>query len=135
MNLFHRHNWMVFTGSGLGRFASHLRVCQAEYCHRIETRLFDIQKNDWRWVEGNFFENIHSPVFIVAETQECYKEALGNLHTGAEKSIPVMWVKDSSDMDQMRRHPCPRFFLAEDWMETELAHRDEFRILCMTGHF
>ncbi len=134
MNLFHRHDWLVFTGSGLDK-ATNLRICKDPNCNRHETRMYDITRQESVWVEGNFFENIQSPIFIVAETVEAYREAIQQISTEEEKSIPVMWVKDAADLDNMRRQKHPRFFLASDWKDTVLSDSDEFRILMMTRHF
>ena len=97
--------------------------------------MYDIKRKKSVWVEGNFFENIHSPIFIVAETNESYRKALLHISTHAEKSIPVMWAKDPEDLEDMRRQLCPRFYLADDWKDTALSDMDEFRILLMTRHF
>lgn len=133
MKLFHRHSWLVYVGNGFGN-ATHLRICQDESCGQHETRMFDIHTGKWSWIPGNFFEDVHSPIYIVAETVECYKDALRNIQTQSEKSIPVVWVKDDRDLDLMRRHPRPRFYLAADWKDTSISDRQEFAVLMMTRH-
>lgn len=125
--LFHRHRWRVYPGSGFGR-AQAMRFCKG--CGDYETLLYDISLRHVRWVPGNYFEDINSPVFIIAEDDDVFREAVAQL---PEQTLYYR-ASDVSALELMRKWPHPRFILGQDYKDTALSDTPEFLILMMTGH-
>lgn len=93
--------------------------------------MWDHNKKRLVWVEGNFFENVKSPVFVIAESREAIEDAIRYIPLNTGYYI----AKKAYDLENMKSYTTPRFFLGKDWKETEISDTDDFRLLVMTGHF
>ena len=128
----HRHIWQEYQGSGFGR-AKALRIC---ICERVETYLFDSSKDKYVWVEGNFFEDHRSPVFIIAGTVKWYRAAVDHIHNTMGDKTQIYWLQFPMDVkNAVNAFRWPRILLAEDWYEAEIIQMSEIRRVLLTGHW
>lgn len=129
--LFHIHRYEVFGGSGLGN-GLNFKVCRAPGCSHCETQMYDFSKNEYVWVEGNFVENIETPVFIIAEEFIEYKKVIQYIPAHAANATRL--ARTTTDLEEMKKYRSPRFLLAQDYHLTDIAQMDEFRKLMVTRH-
>jgi hypothetical protein len=94
--------------------------------------MWDFSKKRLVWVEGNFVGSVTSPVFIIADTTDALKKMLPAL---PEETTAYYFAHTMHDLEVMMGYVSPRFILAEDYTETELARSPEFRKFLVTRHF
>jgi hypothetical protein len=127
MKLLHRHKWTIRQGSGLGHVLN-LRYCK---CGCYQSQMYDYSKKDSIWVDGNFMEDIASPVFIIAESDEAVKECL----PAVPSQGGYYQARTMEDLEYMKKWSHPRFIVGSDYKETAISDLPEFRKLMTVGHF
>jgi len=126
----HRHNWTHYPGSQKG-IAIAFRKCE---CGKRETLLRDIETARSKWVDGNFFENVFAPVFVIAYSREKWTKIIAELYSKMPETSFV-WTRDTRAIDEMKKYSHPRFVLGEDWIECNIIHHPDMRVLLTTGHW
>lgn len=109
-----------------------LKLCK---CGHAYTKMFDLVANEAKWIEGNFFEDPNSIIFIIANGADAFMKTYNQIKEIFTDPIITQRVSGPLDIDVMTQYRKPRFILAEDWYETDILTDPRVRRLFSTGHW
>lgn len=128
----HRHEWINFKGSGFAH-ATELLVCTG--CSLRRTKLVDVETGNTKVIDGNYMEDPYAPVFIIAEFRDNFKTMYDYVKDRLPETTMCYWIRETQDIDKMKKQKWPRYILGLDWDETAIIHHPDMRRLFATGHW
>jgi len=72
MNLFHRHRWLIRYNLPGGH---QVRICTTKGCPAVQSHMFNFNRCEWHWIDGNYITDSLRPVYVLAGNYEEFLEA------------------------------------------------------------